>query len=157
MASHDGRRVKLFVSKWTSDHSSLVILYLFSLSLTVRFALPSGHWPYLCFTRLFHPPTHSMPFNFTGIEEGLGVSHWLPHQPFAQEPWQSYYMTASSSSHTYTIPVHFTIISLYPVAMWMLAHETSRHNLNVPALPGFPISSSPSPIIILMPTFHSMP
>ena len=56
-SNHDKRRVKLFVSKWTSDHSSLVILYLFSLSLTVRFVLPSGHWPYLCFTRLFHPPT----------------------------------------------------------------------------------------------------
>ena len=58
----------------------------------------------------------------------LGVSHWLPHQPFAQEPWQSYYMTASSSSHTHTIPVHFTIISLYPVAMWMLAHEMASHD-----------------------------
>ena len=56
----------------------------------------------------------------------LGVSHWLPHRPFAQEPQQSYYMTASSSP-THTIPVRVSIYP-HPAAMWMPAHETPVTN-----------------------------
>ena len=90
MESHDGRRVNLLVSKVTRTTRHI------SYSLFPSF-IPQYH---LFMMQTFHIdpgiliflPTHPFPFfqwNHiqVGIEEGrpLGVSHWLPHRPFALE------------------------------------------------------------------------
>jgi hypothetical protein len=54
----------------------------------------------------------------------LGVSHWLPHRPFAQESRQSHYLTASFSPHPlwlclFSLSLHLYIHVIHlSVALW---------------------------------------
>ena len=61
--------------------------------------------------------------SFWGLANGLmmshwlvvafyGVSHWLPSSVLRPEFWQSYYMTASSFSHTYYLCIRLYVFSL---------------------------------------------
>ena len=53
---------------------------------------------------IFCPPTHSVWASHYRNRGGPGVSHWLPHRPFVQGSWQSFYLTAGSFP-TSTIPM----------------------------------------------------
>ena len=98
------RRVKLLVSKVIVDSSQSF----YSPHLpTVR--LPTSYLPLCLFDKpprkFLYPPTHSTMRLLVRNRGGLlGVSHWLPHRPFAQISRQSYYLAASSFP-TSTIPV----------------------------------------------------
>jgi hypothetical protein len=43
----------------------------------------------------------------------LGVSHWLPHRPFAQESRQSHYLTASFSPHPLWLSFFFVLTFIH--------------------------------------------
>jgi hypothetical protein len=61
-----------------SYHSPSLFISLFS----------SGPLPY-SFIPFSHPPTPLFIISHVGVEEALGVSHWLPHRTFAQGPGHS--------------------------------------------------------------------
>ena len=71
--------------------------------------------------------TRDLSSNFSPfLRPPLGVSHWLPHRPFAQVSRQSYYLTASSFP-TLTIPVLFLFPFIYYLQIFKYHTQALSH------------------------------
>jgi hypothetical protein len=105
LGSHEEHRVKLFVSKWTADGWPRPASLLYR-AIHIAFGIPFSEsiLAFISSLTIFGPPTHSVSVSHYRNRGGPGVSHWLPHRPFVQGSWQSFYLTAGSFP-TSTIPM----------------------------------------------------